>query len=54
MSKKVGILFGKERSFPEALINRINQKKKKGIIDQVMGDGEYSDTFASELLKNLL
>jgi SWI/SNF-related matrix-associated actin-dependent regulator 1 of chromatin subfamily A len=29
-------------------------QKKKGIIDQVMGDGEYSDTFASELLKNLL
>jgi SWI/SNF-related matrix-associated actin-dependent regulator 1 of chromatin subfamily A len=29
-------------------------QKKKGIIDQVMGDGEYSDTFATELLKNLL
>jgi len=29
-------------------------QKKKGIIDQVMGDGEYSDTFAGELLKNLL
>ena len=29
-------------------------QKKKGIIDQVMGDGEYGDTFASELLKDLL
>ena len=29
-------------------------QKKKEIIDQVMGDGEYSDTFASELLKNLI
>ena len=29
-------------------------QKKKNIIDQVMGDGEYSDTFANELLKNLL
>jgi glutathione synthase/RimK-type ligase-like ATP-grasp enzyme len=42
MSKKIGILFGKERSFPEAFINRINEKKIKGItaepviIDKVM------------------
>ena len=42
MNKKIGILYGKERSFPEALITRINQKKKKGIkaeavqIDKVM------------------
>jgi hypothetical protein len=36
MSKKIGILFGKERSFPEALINRINQKKKKGIIAEAV------------------
>ena len=28
-------------------------QKKKDVIDQVMGDGEYSDTFASELLKDL-
>jgi SNF2 family DNA or RNA helicase len=28
-------------------------QKKKNVIDQVMGDGEYSDTFASELLKGL-
>lgn len=42
MSKKIGILFGKERSFPEAFINRINEKNIKGIsaepvkIDKVM------------------
>lgn len=42
MSKKIGILYGKERSFPEAFINRINEKNIKGIsaepvkIDKVM------------------
>ena len=40
--KKIGILFGQERSFPEALIERINSKKVDGImaeavrIDKVM------------------
>jgi len=29
--KKIGILFGQERSFPEAVIERINQKAEKGI-----------------------
>jgi SNF2 family DNA or RNA helicase len=28
--------------------------KKKGIIDQVMGDGEYSENFSTELLKSIL
>jgi len=28
-------------------------QKKKNIIDQVMGDGEYSESFASELVKNI-
>ena len=47
MIKKIGILHGKERSFPEALINRINEKNIKGIvaepvkIDKVM-QGEPS------------
>lgn len=47
MEKKIGILFGKERSFPEAFIQCVNDKKKKGItaeavqIDKVM-QGEYS------------
>jgi hypothetical protein len=30
--KKIGILFGKERSFPEAFIERVNSKNIKGII----------------------
>src|SRR5438874_1580952 len=30
--KKVGILHGQERSFPEALVNRINEKNEKNII----------------------
>jgi glutathione synthase/RimK-type ligase-like ATP-grasp enzyme len=29
--KKIGILFGKERSFPEAFVSRINSKKVDGI-----------------------
>jgi SNF2 family DNA or RNA helicase len=29
-------------------------QKKKGIIDQVMGDGEYSESFSKDLLKSLL
>ncbi|WP_231458778.1 RimK family alpha-L-glutamate ligase [Pedobacter sp. Leaf132] len=29
--KKIGILFGQERSFPEAVVERINQKAEKGI-----------------------
>jgi SWI/SNF-related matrix-associated actin-dependent regulator 1 of chromatin subfamily A len=28
-------------------------QKKKDIIDQVMGDGEYSESFGSELVKNI-
>lgn len=30
--KKIGILFGKERSFPDAFIERVNQKNVDGII----------------------
>ena len=30
--KKIGVLFGRERSFPFALIERINSKKEKDII----------------------
>ena len=36
----------------EKIIYNILQKKK-GIIDQVMGDGEYSESFSRDLLKNL-
>lgn len=47
MVRIIGVLHGKERSFPEALVNRINEKKIKGIvaepvkIDKVM-QGEPS------------
>ena len=30
--KKIGILFGKERSFPDAFVERINSKKVSGIV----------------------
>ncbi len=45
--KKIGVLFGRERSFPEAFIERVNSKNVKGItaeavhIDKVM-QGESS------------
>ncbi len=45
--KKIGVLFGQERSFPEAFIERVNSKKVDGItaeavsIDKVM-QGEAS------------
>jgi glutathione synthase/RimK-type ligase-like ATP-grasp enzyme len=45
--KKIGVLFGKERSFPEAFIERVNSKKVDGVmaeavrIDKVM-QGEPS------------
>lgn len=45
MAKIIGVLHGKERSFPEALMNRINEKNIKGIsaapvkIDKVIQGG---------------
>ena len=30
--KKIGVLFGKERSFPEAFVARVNSKNVEGII----------------------
>lgn len=51
--KKIGILFGKERSFPHAFVERINNKNVKGIVAEpvridkvVQGDsGEYAVIF---------
>ncbi len=46
--KKIGILFGKENSFPQAFVDRINQKKVKGVkaefvmVDEVI-QGKTSD-----------
>src|SRR5690348_3320322 len=45
--RKIGILFGKERSFPEAFVERVNSKRADGVtaepvrIDKVM-QGESS------------
>ena len=30
--KKIGILFGQENTFPVAFVDRINEKKPKGIL----------------------
>jgi len=30
--KKIGVLFGQERTFPQAFVERINSKKIDGII----------------------
>jgi len=34
--KKIGILHGKERTFPQALVARINQKAEKGIVAEAL------------------
>jgi len=46
--KKIGILYGKERTFPQAFVERVNQKTQgKGIIAepvtiQSVEQGEFS------------
>ena len=42
--KKIGILFGQERSFPQAFVDRINSKKVKGIHAELLK--------AEELMQN--
>lgn len=34
--KKIGILFGKENTFPQAFIDRVNEKKVKGIVAEAV------------------
>lgn len=46
--KKIGILFGQERSFPQAFVERVNAKKVKGIVAEPVSiskvmQGEASD-----------
>jgi len=43
--KKIGILHGKERSFPEAVVARINQKNVNGIVAEKM---KVSDVYQGE------
>ena len=40
--KKIGILFGKERSFPEAFVERVNSKKIKGIQAEFVSIGKVA------------
>ena len=34
--KKIGILFGQENTFPQAFIDRVNEKKVKGIMAEAV------------------
>ena len=46
--KKIGILFGKERSFPSAFVERINSKKPKGIVAEYVHVDEVIQGKATE------
>ena len=48
MSKKIGILFGQERSFPQALIERINAKNVKNITAEYVQVGEVMQNEATD------
>lgn len=46
--KKIGILFGQESTFPQAFVERVNEKKEKGIVAEAVHisrviQGEVSD-----------
>jgi len=44
--KKIGILFGQERSFPQAFVDRVNQKAEKGITAEFVN---ISKVFQAEI-----
>jgi glutathione synthase/RimK-type ligase-like ATP-grasp enzyme len=46
--KKIGILFGKERSFPTAFVERINSKKPRGIVAEFVHVDEVVQGKATE------
>ena len=46
--KKIGILFGQERSFPQALVERINSKNVKGISAEPALVGEVMQNKATD------
>ena len=52
-NKSVSVYYPIFENTVEMIIYNILQKKK-GIIDQVMGDGEYSESFSKDLIKQLL
>ncbi len=45
--KKIGVLFGRENSFPQALVDRINQKKVKGVAAELAQVGEVFQSLES-------
>ena len=51
--KSVSVYYPVFENTIEMVIYNILQRKK-GIIDQVMGDGEYSESFSKDLIKELL
>ncbi|RMG22307.1 MAG: hypothetical protein D6730_16665 [Bacteroidetes bacterium] len=58
--KKIGILFGKENTFPQAFIERVNSKKEDGIlaeavkIDKVMqGEGPGYDVIIDRISQDV-
>jgi len=46
--KKIGILYGMERSFPKAFIERVNSKKIKGITAEAVSIDKVSQADSSE------
>lgn len=46
--KKIGVLFGRERSFPEAFIARVNEKKPDGIIAEAVSIDKVQQGVASD------
>ncbi len=52
MIKKIGMLHGKERSFPEAFVERVNSKNIEGIIAELAAKGYDESNITYFELKN--
>lgn len=46
--KKIGILFGRENSFPQAFVDRVNAKKEKGILAEFVSIDKIMQGMASD------
>ncbi|HEY5391730.1 MAG TPA: hypothetical protein VIJ57_06420, partial [Hanamia sp.] len=58
--KKIGILFGRERSFPEAFVERVNSKNIEGIIAEpvridkiIQGEGSGYDVIIDRISQDV-
>lgn len=58
--KKIGVLFGKERSFPMAFVERVNSKNVEGIVAEpvriekvVQGDGSGYDVIIDRISQDV-